>query len=252
MNHKSRPRLQIVACADREPVASYLISGFRAFRASCARYGFDPIILGWGRPWRGLGSKPKLLKSAIDDGIVTSDHILFMDAFDTWFADSPDEILRVFTENWQSRIVWNAERACFPDASLAQYFDDAGTPYRYLNSGMSIGETDAYMECLREMDVDGWPDDYKDASGTWHHRNDQDDWMRRFLFGQCPGQVRMSLDNGCRLFQTLTGVEPDEFTFHADGRIENRITRSFPMAFHANGGSKTGGMMERTITHLGL
>jgi hypothetical protein len=100
------------------------------------------------------------------------------------------------------------------------------------------------------MEVDSWPDDHQLPDGRWQHKNDQDDWMRRFLFGQCPGQATMKLDSKCELFQTLTGMTMNDFDFGVG--IRNKETYQFPLAFHANGGSKTSGVMEPILQHLGL
>jgi len=241
--------LSIIAVADKVPTHDYLIRGFSAFLRSSQRYGYEPIILGMGQLWRGLGSKPKLLKKAIEDGTITTDRIIFADAYDVWFAAPPEDI-SFKHEEFNCDIVWNAEKDCFPDASLAESFVDHGTSFRYLNSGLSIGKTSSYLECLTEMEVDSWPDDHQLPDGRWQHKNDQDDWSRRFLFGQCPGQATMKLDSRCQLFQTLTGMTTHDFDF-SEG-IKNKETGCFPLAFHANGGSKTSGVMEPILQHLGL
>jgi len=244
--------LQIVCVADKEPTAPYLVRGFAPFKASCVRYGFEPIILGWGQEWRGLGSKPKLLKKAIEDGTITADKIIFADAFDVVFANNPcfiEELWKVYYSS--AKIVFNAERSCFPDASLADKHPDTPYPFKYLNSGLSIGYTSAYLECLTEMEVDSWPDDHKQADGTYYHRNDQDDWMQRFLFGQCGNQCKIVLDSKCELFQTLTDCTFNDFEI-SDVVIRNLITGKVPLAYHANGGAKTGDLWEPILQQLKL
>lgn len=245
--------VSVVAVANEFPSHDYLVVGFNAFNKSLSRFGHSPMVLGWAERWRGLGSKPKYLKSAIEGGRIKTSHIIFSDAYDVWFGASPDEILEASSVFLPNKIVWNAEKNCFPDAGLASHFKKTWSPFRYLNSGLSIGPTESYLECLREMDVDSWPDDHQNPDGSWFHKNDQDDWMRRFLFGQCPGQVPMCLDSECILFQTLCDVSETDFEFEwKSSKIKNRITGSFPMAFHANGGSKTSGVMEKILITLGL
>lgn len=54
------------------------------FDESCARFGFEPVILGMGTTWAGYGTKLLLLKEYIkdvDDDVV----ILFVDRFDLIF-----------------------------------------------------------------------------------------------------------------------------------------------------------------------
>lgn len=246
--------VSVVAVANEFPIHDYLIMGFNAFNKSLSRFGMSPIILGWAEQWKGLGCKPRYLKRAIESGHIKTSHIIFADAYDVWFSHNPEEILEASKSFLPYEIVWNAEKTCFPDASLAQYFKKTSSPFKYLNSGLSIGPVEGYLQCLREMDVESWVDDYKREDGVWVHRNDQDDWMKRFLFGQCGDwQVKMCLDNDCTLFQTLTDVSMNDFEFSwKSPKIRNRITGSYPMAFHANGGSKTSGIMEPLLKALDL
>lgn len=242
--------VKVVVVADGIPSHDYLLRGFNAMLESLKRFGHEPLILGWGKRWTGLGSKPRHLKRAIEDGAIKTSHILFADAYDVWFSKSPEEILDAAGKIDGQRILWNAEKTCFPDASLAEQFKDISTSFRYLNSGASIGDVEAYYECLLDMNVDSWADDYRKDDGNWVHRNDQDDWMRKFLHGQCEGQAPMKLDTKCSIFQTLTGMSPDNFEFGET--IVNKETGESPMVFHANGGSKTSGVMEPILKHLGL
>lgn len=248
--------LQIVCVADKYPVHDYLVRGWEALNASLDRFGYELTILGWNRPWGGLGSKPKLLKRAIDSGEIESKCTMFVDAFDVVFTRSPSEILQSFIEDFNglsdgAKVVWNAEKNCFPDASLEMYHSKTESPYRFFNSGLSIGFTAAYDQCLTEMDVLSWVDDYQKPDRTWVHRNDQDDWMRRFLFGQCPGQVKMELDPECDLFWNMVNVTPDELEL-IPGGVRNLTTGTEPMALHFAGGSKTAGLMEPILSHLKL
>lgn len=249
--------LQIVTVANAEPTAPYLVRGFNAFRESCKRYGFEPRILGWGERWGGLGSKPRLLKKAIENGQVKAKNIIWADAFDVVFARHPNETLEEFATEFASHsegphIIWNTERDCFPDLELARYHPETPYPYRYLNSGLSIGFTDAYLQMLTEMEVDKWVDDYQDRSGKWVHQNDQLDVQRKFLFGQFGEHERpMALDQGAKLFQTMTGETLENWDL-SHGKLTNRLTGNRPHAFHWNGGSKTAGTMEIILQSLVL
>lgn len=245
-------KLQIVAVANGYPQHDYLQRGWEAFLKSSRRYGFEPIILGWAQPWKGLGSKPKLLKKAIEDNTVSSNHILFVDSFDVWFADNPEKILEYFLTQSSHRIIWNAEKNCFPDADWGVHHPKTDSPFKFFNSGMSIGETDAYHTIFKQMNVEDWPDDHQRRDGTWHHVNDQKHIMEKFLFGQCsPDEPKMRLDSECQVFQTLTGVTADELDIQP-GIVRNLVTNTSPIAFHANGGSKTAGLMEPILQALNL
>ena len=259
--------ITVVAVANGQPAEPYLVRGFNAFKATAAKFGYEPLILGWGQPWKGLGCKPKLLLKAIREGVIKTPYIIFADAFDVWFTSSPSSIL----SNWmttfgkQYEITWNAERNCFPRPKWAVHHPPADSSFRYLNSGLSIGRTKAYETILTQMQVELWPDDrrrlegedphandpdnYNEKNGKWIHRNDQDDIMAKFLFGQCESdEPKMNLDTQCTLFQTLYGVSDNEIT-ESGLNIETGQT---PRAWHSNGPAKTCPITDRLLTSLGL
>jgi hypothetical protein len=243
--------ITVVAVANGQPTEPYLVRGFNAFKTTSAKFGYDPIILGWGQPWRGLGCKPKLLLKAIREGVIKTPYIIFADAFDVWFTRSPSAILEVWRATFgkQYEITWNAERNCFPRQEWAVHHPQADTSFRYLNSGLSIGRTEAYEAILSQMQVELWPDDYRKPNGEWVHRNDQDDIMAKFLFGQCASnEPKMNLDSHCSLFQTLCGVSDNEIT-ESGLNIETGQT---PRAWHSNGPAKTCPITDRLLTSLGL
>ena len=250
--------LQIVAVADGEPSQPYLVRGFGAFKDSCRKYGHEPIILGWGDRWRGLGSKPKLLKRAIEDHTITAPYILFMDAYDTCLAQPPEYILRAFQDKMidgadQAQILWNGERNCFPRQEWASHHPETPFPYRYFNSGMSIGATEAYHAMLSQIGLDQRPDDHQKPDGSWHHENDQDYLMDKFLHGQCSAdEPVMAIDSKADVFQTLVGETMDTFELLPHKGIRNRLTGTYPAAWHWNGSAKTNGTMEPILQHLRL
>lgn len=245
--------LTIVAVASGEPHAPYLKRGFDAFRKSATRYGYTPLILGWGEPWRGLGSKPKLFKQALEQNRIETPYVIFADAYDVWFADDPAIILDRWLSSYHAQgnqITWNAERNCFPRPDWAGKHPRTTSSFKYLNSGLSIGTADAYRVILTQMKVDENPDDHQKPDGKWYHHNDQDDFMAKFLFGQGdPGEPKMNLDSNCILFQTLCGVDESEFNVVTGRNLE---TDSHPLALHANGPAKTAGLADKILDHAGL
>jgi hypothetical protein len=243
--------LTVVAVANEEPKHDYLLRGWGAFLKSSRRYGYEPVILGWAEPWGGLGSKPKLLKSAIEAGVVNTEYILFADAYDVWFATSPRHLLERF-HDFNCDIVWNAEKNCFPTTDWARHHPETDSPFRFFNSGLSIGKTQSYLAAINQMGAEYWTEDHQRSDGSWFHLNDQNEWMAKFLFGQCaPEEPKMKLDTTCQLFQTLVGVRPDELDLNAN-EIRNLVTGSTPMAYHANGPAKTDVMMEPILQKLKL
>lgn len=237
--------MKVVICADKRPAAPYYL--WDELLASLRRFGHEPLILGWGERWAGLGAKPRLLKQAIESGRITDEWIVFADAFDVVFATPPELIAELSTEFFDGQIVFNAERACFPDASLAEKHPPSRTSYRFLNSGFSVGRTEDYLTALKWMKADEIPDDSRNPDGSANHPNDQNNWMQAFVSGELP----IALDTPVAICQTLCGVKPEELNF--DGEfIENRETGGWPCAFHANGPAKDSGIMDPILRKLKL
>lgn len=249
--------IQVVSVLDKPPTIDYLVRGWRAFNKSLQRFGHEPLILGLGSPWKGLGSKPKLLKKAIESGRIKSDYILFCDCLDVVFANYPADIFRQWkTEYPEARILWNAERNCFPHAHWAKHHPETDSPYRFLNSGVAIGRKEDFLQVLTEMKVDEKPDDYIKPDGKWHHENDQEWFMEKFLFGQCaPHELRMEVDSKCELFWNMVGETMDNVALVNIPEaifVGNELTRTMPSVFHWAGGAKTAGTMEPILKHLDL
>lgn len=222
------------------------------FLNSCFKFGFTPVILGQSPgSFNGLLSKVKLLKKAILDGTVTADHIIVTDSFDVIFAEDPHKIIETF-DLWHDHapfhpeIVWNAERACFSDASLASEHPATTSSFKYLNSGWGCGLTESFLAAMAENDPDLMPDDHRKPDGSMHHSCDQDYWMRRMLYGRTP----IGLDNEGVLCQTYCNTSLDEVVLEPEGKIRFLETGNYPMVHHANGSSKND-ILPAIIKHLG-
>lgn len=233
---------QLVICANAAPRESYYL--WDALQSYMGKHSITPVVLGWGQPWRGLGSKPKLLQQAIESGTIKPGMILFCDAFDVIFASPLEDIVGNADP---SVITWNAEKNCFPNANLAGDHPICDSPFRYLNSGMSVGHTDLFLASLLEMKAMEIEEDHRMPDGSMWHANDQDNWMVQFLKGAVP----MKLDTECKLFQTMCGVSPEDLEFTED-HIRNTVTGSIPKSFHFNGPAKTAGLREPVLNWLGF
>jgi len=195
---------------------------FDELLAQLGAYGLEPVILGWGQPWKGLGSKPKLLLKYLKETKGQPKTTLFIDAFDVLFRRSPEALPALMKKHYPTaEIVFNAERAPFPDFEGSnEAYPDPGTPYRYLNSGFILGKTSAIRKLLESMDLSQYPDDYQKEDGSWHHEIDQGWILKEF-----PKQVvPMSLDYKAILCQTLH-AEPSDLKTEA-------------LTLHGNGGGK--------------
>lgn len=236
--------LSVVTVSSHQPTQPYYC--LREFHESLRRIGVTPTVLGDPGSYKGLISKPKLLRQHLAAGQVTTKHMIFCDSWDLIFGRPMDYIMEQYL-TFNSPIVFNAEKDLFPRADLAACFPTVWTPYRYLNSGFIIGETEAMLFMLEAMNLDAIPDDYQNPDRSWTHTNDQGDFTE--LFTKQP--VKMVLDHEAKIANTLSRASLDEFDFGGD-KIRNRLTHQFPAVWHANGGGKTGGVMSRILEYYRL
>ncbi len=247
--------IQVVTVCDKEPSIDYLIRGWRGLNKSLSRHGVDPVVLGYGQKWGGLGSKPKLLKEAIESGRITADRILFVDSHDVVFANSPEYIDELFTSTYGGvfDILFNAEAWCFPEPDFKDLHPKSDYPYRYLNSGAAIGDTQSFLDMLKQMQVDSWPEDFIKPDGTWSHLNDQLEFQKKFLFGQvAEDEPSIALDDCCLIFQTLVGESPENFDLSIEGVVRNKLTGTTPSVIHGNGPAKGEPTWGSILNHLKL
>jgi hypothetical protein len=237
----------IVTVANRKPIEPYYT--FDEFFKSLPNENIFVLGTHPGE-YVGLGSKPKLLYNAIKGGMLDTKYIIFCDCFDLVFATSPEHLI-LKHKQFAAPMVISAEKNCFPDKLKEQY--DAQhkgeSPYKYLNSGMIVGEVDAMLAVLEAMDAPNIPDDYWDAEKQCNiHYNDQEMYQEIFL----KQPVKIILDTEQILCNTLHSVTLDEFDF-SEERIANKTTSTYPCAFHFNGNSKTeNGLREPILKHLNL
>lgn len=216
------------------------------------------LILGTGdMEYTGLSDKPRILYNAIKDGKITEKYIVFIDAFDVVFADTLDVVMEKF-ESFNSPIVIGSERNCFPSNFKKEYDRLQHTSsFKYLNSGVIVGETEAILTVLEAMDAANLPRDYHDnIKGYNHHFNDQAYYMDLFL----RQPVKMKLDYECLIAQNMQDVTQEELVFFGGGsvggsfisKIKNKETNTCPSIIHWNGGSKSAGTMQPILKYLNL
>lgn len=201
--------------------------------------------------YAGLASKPKGLMKAIKEKKIDSKYILFTDCFDFVFTDNPIWLLERY-HSLDCPVIISAERNCFPD-DLKEEYDKLKNPtgrttsFKYLNSGMIVGETDAILTCLEAMDLPNIPDDHWDGE-KMVNPNDQFLWQQIFL--KQPVEIR--LDYATSLCMPLHSVKIDELNFDTKRKIRNEETEIFPLSLHLNGSAKTDGLREPILKHLNL
>lgn len=215
------------------------------------RFDIEPLLLGTEEgEFKGLLSKAKLLKKAIESGLVTADWIIFTDTFDVLYAEDPRDVIekaKKIAKEKKVKIIWNAEKNCFPIPELAPLHPATKSPFKYLNSGWGVGETAIFLAALKEMNPDDLPDDHVKPEGGWHHSCDQTAWQKQMIYGSIP----IGLDHDCQLCQAFCNCEPDEFDFSGE-KIRNKVTKSFPPVLHLNGGAKSSPIRGPVLKKLGF
>ena len=220
--------MKVITVSNKVPTQPYYC--WAAFNESLQRFGVTPLVLGMGEHWGGLMTKPRRLRDYLRSN-YTGEVIIVCDAWDVVFARSPEDVAKEFyDERYEdTKILWNAEKNFFPFNPDLD-FPETGTPYRYLNSGFSVGYDNAYLTLLESMDLDSIPDDHVDPAGQHVNPNDQEYFQQAF----CKQPVPMMLDKDAIICQTLHAVEASELDL-TNERIRNTVTGSYPMTFHMNG-----------------
>lgn len=186
---------------------------------SAEKYNFEFTNIGKNVIWNGGnmmgpggGQKINLLREYIAD-LPDHDVVLFCDGYDVFVANELEEITRRYLE-FKCKVLFSAERFCWPDSSLEEYFPETDTPYRYLNSGLFIGRVDELKKILSTEILDS--DD------------DQLYYQKAFL----SNQFDIHLDYESYIFQCS-----DDNVKVKDNQLYNSITNCFSCVYHGNGGS---------------
>ena len=196
-----------------------------ALEQSAAKYGAEVVNLGKDHPWRndmtGLAGMPKI--QLVNEYLSTVDPdaiIMFMDGYDTFFADSPNVVLERYIQ-MEADIVFGAESNCWPKPEDADLFPDTGTKYKFLNSGLYIGKASALHSFVSLSINDG-------ASLG----DDQLFCQRRYLkYLKEDFDYTVKLDTEAYIFQNH---EPNIKVL--EGQIWNDETHCCGCIYHGNGG----------------
>jgi hypothetical protein len=226
-------RVITVATQANNPVSPQ--SYFKQFKASWKRFGVEPVILGWGKPFPTTGAKIKYLDEYLEAN-KDFDWLIFCDALDTVTTCAPEKLVEKFQLHFDDRaVVFSAERNCFPSPELAASYPHTKSPYKYLNSGLFMGKRESVLDNLARMN-----------SETKHTTQDQWTWTDAYL-RRISMWHPIVLDNKCRLFQSLH-ESLDDLALDSESRIYNKQTLTNPLIFHGNGSTP----MEKILKWLKL
>jgi len=181
--------------------------------------GIHPKNLGRNVDWfqdmsgPGGGMKLNLMREYLNT-LPDHDVVLFVDAYDVFFADDLKTITQRYL-GFKTNVLFSAERYCWPDESLAPEFPESETPYRYLNSGTYIGRVDELKKIFAaEIDARG---------------DDQYYCHKQFL----SGKFDMKMDYEGYIFQTHEPLVSRNGT-----QLYNPVTGTYGCIYHGNGGEE--------------
>ncbi|GAU97710.1 hypothetical protein RvY_08960 [Ramazzottius varieornatus] len=215
-------------------VASNATDGYHRFMRSARIYGYNVETLGMNQPWAGGdmnsaggGYKINLLKRFMEkykDDSKTL--VLFTDSYDVIITASSKSVIKKFHQT-KSRILFTAERFCWPDTTLSNQYPPVMGSSKYLNSGGFLGDGKSIYEMLTVHDVADTDDD-------------QLYYTKLFLDADMRNDLGINLDYENEIFQALYGSEDDvKVRFREDDAyILNVEHNTEPALIHGNGLSK--------------
>jgi hypothetical protein len=203
--------------------------GFQHFENSLKQNNIKYKILGLNTKWNGGdmktttggGQKINLLKKELnlwDINTLKNTLLIFSDSYDVINLSSEEEIIAKYNNISKNKILFSAEKYCWPDLSLKKYYPETKSKYKYLNSGGFIGNAYEILKLIK-MEIND-------------HDDDQLYFTKLFLFDN----QNIKLDYNCEIFQTLNGTIKDIYIYK--NRIINKNTSRMPILIHGNGNSK--------------
>jgi len=162
-------------------------------------------------------------------------HVMWIDAFDSLVLAEYPVICASYVVGMDApRLLFSAEKNCFPYASLREKYPLTRSRWRYLCAGGWIGEIE-YMRSVIPV-----------ALKNSDSNDDQGVWTRAFVSGLLP---EAKLDDSCLIFQNMhSSPEPCV----KNKALYNPITQTMPCTVHFNGGCGLDGSFDEIRRDLGL
>jgi len=160
--------------------------------------------------------------------------VLIMDAFDTLFLGTGQQIVATF-RNQKTQILVSAERAyTYQWAEYRHKFDTIDSPYRYVNAGTIIGYAGALrylaQTCIAYL------------GQGFAHGNDQG-LLGKFVFDTFDTPSFVRLDTSCELFWVTTR----DAEALRESPFRNPVTDTRPLILHVIGGGREHAQLYREI-----
>lgn len=138
------------------------------------------------------------------------------------YIDSADSVILKTFEPPKDRIVYQAEKACFPHKEKAKLHPETKSDWKYLNGGGYTGPLTLITEFFERYKLNN-------IGG----KNPQDAQMEAFFQAKKDG-FPIDLDTNCEIFQSLAFEEKGDFEIKK-GKFKNKLTKTFPAILHGNG-----------------
>ena len=177
---------------------------------------------GWQK-WENFKTKLDILLEELPKYKKEYDLVLFTDARDVMYWRDKKSIIKTLRKFEDFKMIINAETNCYPNKDLKEAQDKIESgKYRYLNSGMFVGEIDFVVDVLKKCKEDGLDDD-------------QESFQNIYL--EMPEYIK--LDSNCELFQVMWDEEfgrSANFDIIFNNKfIYNIETDTYPCIFHSPG-----------------
>lgn len=208
-------KTHVFTVASEEHRAKKLLDSSKYNKINVNVLGKDVEWKGGTMAGPGGGMKINLLREAIQN-VDDNDVILFVDGYDVFINDNLESIVDQYLR-FHKKVVFAAEKTCWPNVELADQFSQTKHKNNFLNSGCFMGVASEIKRMLSDA-IDDADDD-------------QLYYQKAFL----SRSYDVCLDHNCRLFQCVAADE-DIIAVTDEAKVYNEQTDTFPKIIHGNGG----------------
>jgi hypothetical protein len=167
------------------------------------------------KKFTGNGDVHRMLYEAYKKFETEYKYVVYSDGADTYF-------LRSFTPP-DNKVIFSAEKACYPNPERAIDFPITTSPWKYLNGGNCCAPASLMIEFYERYGLDKLSGDV----------NGQKESTTAYLQGVKDG-FPIELDTNCELFQTTAFEDAGDFELTEKG-LYNLKTGTHPHILHGNG-----------------
>ena len=202
--------------------------GYKRIKHSLELYGYNYKVLGFGDQWNGGnmakgpggGKKIIYLQNFLKNYDGKCKYIVFSDCYDVIALQNPKLLYEKYKKYFDNKIVFSAEKYCWPDENLKDKYPEVNNDFKFLNSGGFIGSVEQIKKLVEKTIL---PFD-----------DDQLYYTHRFL----ENQENIVLDYEGKIFQTLSGCSISDFNFDLSKSVFRNQFGNIPTLLHGNGGAR--------------